>query len=132
MPETADNGRQRTAADAWGALLRVHATLVPELDRELQAKHHLPLAWYDVLLELNDGPGPAAPDDRTRRAGDPEPDPGQPTGGRDVGGRPGRPGGQSRRPTVGLRGADRQGPHTCSGRPRPPIWTASTSSSARP
>ena len=26
------------------------------LDRELQAKHHLPLAWYDVLLELNDGP----------------------------------------------------------------------------
>jgi len=40
------------AADAWGALLRVHAALVPQLDRELQAKHHLPLAWYDVLLEL--------------------------------------------------------------------------------
>jgi len=45
-----------TAADAWGALLRVHAALVPLLDRELQAKHHLPLAWYDVLLELNYGP----------------------------------------------------------------------------
>src|SRR5664279_2968218 len=44
------------AADAWGALLRVHATLVPLLDRELQAAHHLPLAWYDVLLELNNGP----------------------------------------------------------------------------
>jgi DNA-binding MarR family transcriptional regulator len=48
--------RDMTAADAWGALLRVHAALVPLLDRELQAKHHLPLAWYDVLLELNYGP----------------------------------------------------------------------------
>jgi len=48
--------RDMTAADAWGALLRVHAALVPVLDRDLQAKHHLPLAWYDVLLELNYGP----------------------------------------------------------------------------
>jgi DNA-binding MarR family transcriptional regulator len=44
------------AADAWGTLLRVHAALVPLLDRDLQEKHHLPLAWYDVLLELNYGP----------------------------------------------------------------------------
>jgi DNA-binding MarR family transcriptional regulator len=48
---------QASAADAWGALLRVHATLVPLLDRELQAAHRLPLAWYDVLLELNAAPG---------------------------------------------------------------------------
>jgi len=48
--------RDMTAADAWGALLRVHAALVPVLDRDLQAKHHLPLASYDVLLELNYGP----------------------------------------------------------------------------
>ena len=48
--------RDTVAADAWGALLRVHATLVPALDRELQAAHRLPLAWYDVLLELNYGP----------------------------------------------------------------------------
>ena len=48
--------RDTVAADAWGALLRVHATLVPALDRELQAAHQLPLAWYDVLLELNSGP----------------------------------------------------------------------------
>lgn len=41
------------AAQAWGALLRVHAALVPALDREMQAAHRLPLAWYDVLLELN-------------------------------------------------------------------------------
>ena len=55
MPEKPK--RDTAAADAWGALLRVHAALVPQLDRELQAKHHLPLAWYDVLLELNYGPG---------------------------------------------------------------------------
>ena len=34
----------------------MHAALVPPLDRELQAAHRLPLAWYDVLLELNYGP----------------------------------------------------------------------------
>ncbi len=42
---------------AWSALLRVHAALVPVLDRELQAAHGLPLTWYDVLLELNAAPG---------------------------------------------------------------------------
>ena len=60
MPEKqqleAKPSRDTVAADAWGALLRVHAALVPSLDRELQAAHRLPLAWYDVLLELNSGP----------------------------------------------------------------------------
>ncbi len=42
---------------AWAALLRVHAALVPVLDRELQAACGLPLTWYDVLLELNAAPG---------------------------------------------------------------------------
>jgi DNA-binding MarR family transcriptional regulator len=42
---------------AWAALLRVHAALVPQLDRELQAACRLPLTWYDVLLELNHAPG---------------------------------------------------------------------------
>jgi DNA-binding MarR family transcriptional regulator len=41
---------------AWAALLRVHATLVPNLDRELQRAHGLPLTWYDVLLELETAP----------------------------------------------------------------------------
>jgi DNA-binding MarR family transcriptional regulator len=41
---------------AWAALLRVHAALVPALDRELQATAGLPLAWYDVLLELGSTP----------------------------------------------------------------------------
>src|SRR5215212_6792886 len=44
-------------AAAWGALLKVHAALVPRLDRELQEAHGLPLTWYDVLLELNAAPG---------------------------------------------------------------------------
>jgi len=46
---------------AWGGLLHVHADLVPVLDRRLQAAVGLPLAWYDVLLELN-----AAPERRLR------------------------------------------------------------------
>ena len=41
---------------AWEAVLRVHAALVPVLDRELQSATGLPLAWYDVLLELNSSP----------------------------------------------------------------------------
>jgi DNA-binding MarR family transcriptional regulator len=44
-------------AETWGALLKVHAALVPRLDRELQDSHGLPLTWYDVLLELNSAPG---------------------------------------------------------------------------
>ena len=32
--------------------MRTHARLVPILDRELQIATGLPLAWYDVLLEL--------------------------------------------------------------------------------
>lgn len=47
---------QDTSTAAWSALLRVHAALVPALDRDLQAAHGLPLTWYDVLLELNAAP----------------------------------------------------------------------------
>jgi DNA-binding MarR family transcriptional regulator len=43
-------------ADTWGALLKVHAALVPRIDRTLQETHDLPLTWYDVLLELNAAP----------------------------------------------------------------------------
>ena len=43
-------------AESWGALLKVHAALVPRFDRELQETHGLPLTWYDVLLELNAAP----------------------------------------------------------------------------
>jgi DNA-binding MarR family transcriptional regulator len=53
--------RKKLAADAWGDLLRVHATLVPALDKELQGQSGMSLSWYDVLLELA-----AAPDGRLR------------------------------------------------------------------
>jgi len=36
---------------AWEALLRVHAAVLPKLERAV-ARSHLPLRWYDVLLEL--------------------------------------------------------------------------------
>jgi len=51
----ADGGRsrRRLAADAWASLLRVHAELVPVLDRLLREEVGLPLASYDVLLELS-------------------------------------------------------------------------------
>ncbi len=49
MPPT----KKQAAAQAWGSLLQVHAALVPQLDRRLRASTGLPLAWYDVLLELS-------------------------------------------------------------------------------
>jgi DNA-binding MarR family transcriptional regulator len=48
--------RRKLAADAWGAVLRVHAAVLPSLDRELRMKTGLPLGWYDVLLELSAAP----------------------------------------------------------------------------
>lgn len=45
--------RSDPRTDAWAALLRVHAALVPRLDGELRRATGLPLAWYDILLELN-------------------------------------------------------------------------------
>jgi DNA-binding MarR family transcriptional regulator len=45
---------------AWAALLRVHAAVVPKLERAVSGQG-LPLAWYDVLLVLN-----AAPERRLR------------------------------------------------------------------
>ena len=43
---------RKLAADTWGALLQVHAALVPTLDRLVREQAGLPLTWYDVLLEL--------------------------------------------------------------------------------
>ena len=41
---------------AWAVLLRVHAAVVPKLERAL-AVTGVPLSWYDVLLVLNAAPG---------------------------------------------------------------------------
>lgn len=48
-------------ARAWAAVLRCHAALVPVLSRRVEREAGLPLAWYDVLLELQ-----AAPERRLR------------------------------------------------------------------
>ncbi len=42
---------------AWRGFLRAHVELVRTLDAELRARHGLPLAWYDVLVVLDDAPG---------------------------------------------------------------------------
>ena len=42
---------------AWRGFLRVHASLVRDLDRELEEEHGLPLSHYEVLLYLSNAPG---------------------------------------------------------------------------
>ncbi len=42
---------------AWRGMLRVHASLVYELDHELEETHGLPLHQYEVLLLLADADG---------------------------------------------------------------------------
>jgi DNA-binding MarR family transcriptional regulator len=43
--------------DAWAGFLRTHASLVRELDEELQREHDLPLSSYDVLVQLSAADG---------------------------------------------------------------------------
>lgn len=42
---------------AWRAFLRAHAHLTRRLETELQADADLPLASYDVLVQLSEAPG---------------------------------------------------------------------------
>ena len=48
--------RKHLSTSAWGALLQVHAAVVPVLDRTLIAEAGMPLRFYDVLLELAAAP----------------------------------------------------------------------------
>ena len=41
---------------AWSGFIRAHATIVKELDAELQRVHGLPLSSYDVLVQLSLAP----------------------------------------------------------------------------
>lgn len=41
----------------WRVFLRAHASIAGRLERDLVAAHALPLAWYDVLLQLAESPG---------------------------------------------------------------------------
>jgi len=47
---------QSVHLQAWHALLRAQAGLACSLERELMAAEGLPLAWYEVLLVLDQAP----------------------------------------------------------------------------
>lgn len=40
----------------WRSFLRAHASVLRELERELTSEVGMPLAWYDVLLQLVEAP----------------------------------------------------------------------------
>lgn len=40
----------------WRAFLQTHSTVVKYLERRMEEQHGLPLSWWDVLLQLADGP----------------------------------------------------------------------------
>ena len=45
------------AERTWAAVLRLHAAVLPRLDRAVTRESGIPLAWYDVLLELREAGG---------------------------------------------------------------------------
>ncbi len=47
---------ERAAFDAWGLLLRVHATLVAGLDAALREQAGITLSAYDLLVQVAAGP----------------------------------------------------------------------------
>jgi DNA-binding MarR family transcriptional regulator len=47
---------EREAVLAWRSFLEAHAGLVDVLERELQQERGLPLAFYDVLVQLGETP----------------------------------------------------------------------------
>ncbi|GAB3596944.1 MarR family transcriptional regulator [Angustibacter peucedani] len=52
-------GRRPAPAElaAWRSFLRAHAAVTRRLEAELQAEHGVPLAVYDVLVQLVEAPG---------------------------------------------------------------------------
>jgi len=42
--------------EAWRLLLQTHAAVLRAIERDLARAGHVPLTWYDVLLELNAAP----------------------------------------------------------------------------
>lgn len=60
MSDTVHTKQPARAADwrvaAWRAFLRAHASVVRELERDLMNDTGMPLAWYDVLVQLAEAP----------------------------------------------------------------------------
>ena len=57
--ESTARGRRLGSAQlaVWRSLLRTHALVVRRLEGDLLAEHDLPLASYDVLVQLVEAPG---------------------------------------------------------------------------
>ncbi|MGI8535104.1 MAG: MarR family winged helix-turn-helix transcriptional regulator [Mycobacteriales bacterium] len=53
---TAVRGLSPAELTAWRTFLRAHATVLRRLEAELVAEHDLPLASYDVLVQLSEAP----------------------------------------------------------------------------
>ena len=53
---SAESGLTSAELRAWRTFLRAHATVVRALEAELLAEHDLPLASYDVLVQLSEAP----------------------------------------------------------------------------
>src|SRR6478735_7854035 len=49
--------REQLGVLVWSLFLRTHAAVVPRIEQDLLRRRQLPLAWYDVLLELNAAAG---------------------------------------------------------------------------
>jgi len=49
-------GLSAVELSAWRTFLRAHATVTRRLEAELVAEHDLPLASYDVLVQLSEAP----------------------------------------------------------------------------
>jgi DNA-binding MarR family transcriptional regulator len=47
----------RAQLRSWRAFLRAHAEVTRRLEADLVAAHQVPLAWYDVLVQLVEAPG---------------------------------------------------------------------------
>ncbi len=47
---------QNTHLQMWQSFLKTHSTVVKYLERRMEEQHRLPLSWWDVLLQLADGP----------------------------------------------------------------------------
>jgi DNA-binding MarR family transcriptional regulator len=43
--------------EVWRSFLRAHASIVRRLEADLQTRHGMPLAWYDVLARLVEADG---------------------------------------------------------------------------
>ena len=49
--------RSATELETWRSFLRAHAQVVRSLEHDLMSAHELPLAHYDVLVQLSEAPG---------------------------------------------------------------------------